>query len=340
MKRLLFPSLGVLLVAAVLGNIGLGAVSISPAQSVAILVEPLGMDLGIDYDSRQRAVLWAIRLPRVVLCLLVGSGLAVCGAVLQGVFRNPLADPALIGVSSGAAVGAVAAILFGAASLGGVGLPLFAFVGGMVATLVAYLAARHSGRTEVVTLVLTGVAVNALCGAVVGLLTTYANDAQLRSIVFWSMGSVGGATWDSVASAVPFILLPALLLLRYGRTLDLLTLGEREASHLGVAVERVRLVLIALGAVVTGATVAVAGMIGFVGLVVPHLLRLLGGPTHKRLLPAALLGGAILLLGADLLARTVAIPAELPLGVVTGLIGGPFFLWLLIRTRREHGGWG
>jgi iron complex transport system permease protein len=336
----LLPGLGALLAAAALLSVGLGALRIAPDQVIAIVAAHAGIDLGVPYGLDQDAVLWSIRLPRVVLGVLVGGGLAVAGAALQGVFRNPLADPSLIGVSSGASLGAVAAIVLGVAAAGSHTLPLLAFAGGVVATLAVYAVARFDGRTEVVTLLLTGLAVNALCGAAVGYLLFIADDQQLRGVVFWSLGSLGGATWPLVLAALPFVALAALVLPLLARSLNLLLLGEREARHLGVEVERVRLLVIVLAALATGAAVAVAGIVGFVGLIVPHLVRLVAGPDHRVLLPASGLLGAALLLFADLFARTVAAPAELPLGVVTALLGAPFFLWLLRRTRREHGGWG
>jgi iron complex transport system permease protein len=339
-RAALFPLLTVALVAAVLLNVGLGAVGIGPLEVVAILAGGAGLDLGVPYTEQQAAVLWGIRLPRVALGALVGGGLAVAGAALQGIFRNPLAEPGIIGVSSGAALGAVAAIVFGIAAFGGLALPFFAFGGGLLATLTVYAFARHGGRTEVVTLILTGIAVNAVAGAGTGLLTTMATDAQLRNIVFWTLGSLGGATWPAVLTVLPFVGAGAFLAARRGRELNLMVLGESEAQHLGVSTERVRLALIALAALITGAAVSVSGIIGFVGLVVPHLIRLLSGPDHRTLLPASVLGGAALLLLADLAARTLVIPAELPLGVVTAFVGGPFFLWLLHRTRKQHGGWG
>jgi len=279
----------------------------------------------------------------VLMCALIGAVLAVSGAALQGVFRNPLADPSVIGVSSGAAVGAVGAIVLGAGAGTGLGLattPIAAFVGGLLAALAVYAMSRRDGRTEVVTMVLTGVAVSAICGAFVGLLTFLADDAQLRTIVFWSLGSMGGATWQALTAAAPMLLASVLLLPLFGRPLNALVLGEREARHLGVDTERVRLAVVALAALGTGASVSIAGIVGFVGLVTPHLLRLVAGPDHRLLLPASAMGGAVLLLVADLVARTVVVPAELPLGVVTALAGGPFFLFLLMRTRRRHGGWG
>ncbi|CAA9551306.1 MAG: Vitamin B12 ABC transporter, permease protein BtuC [uncultured Thermomicrobiales bacterium] len=337
---LLLPTLTLLLVAAALFSVGRGAVAISPAQVLAILLGKVGIATDTAYTAQQAAVLWNIRLPRVLLGMLVGGGLAISGAALQGIFRNPLTDPGLIGVSSGAALGAVGAIILGITAFGAFVMPLAAFIGGLLATLLVYGLARHGGRAEVVTLLLTGIAVNAICGAAVGFLIFLASDAQLRSIVFWSFGSLGGATWSATLAVAPLIIVGTMLLPRWGRALNLLSLGEREARHLGVETERVRLALIVLTALITGAAVAVCGTIGFVGLVVPHLLRLIAGPDHRTLLPASAIGGAALLTLADLFARTVAAPVEIPLGVITALAGGPFFLWLLCRTRRAHGGWG
>jgi iron complex transport system permease protein len=357
-RAALLPVLGGALLAAVVLNLGVGAVSIAPGQVLGILADRLGLDVGATWTGQQAAVLEVIRAPRVLMCGLIGAVLAVSGAALQGVFRNPLADPSVIGVSSGAAVGAVAAIVLGAGAgaaagagttgvagtaAGGLGLaltPIAAFVGGLLAALAVYAMSRREGRTEVVTMVLTGVAVSAICGAFVGLLTFLADDAQLRSIVFWSLGSMGGATWPALTAAGPMLVAAVVLLPLFGRPLNALVLGEREARHLGVDTERVRLAVVGLAALGTGASVSIAGIVGFVGLVTPHLLRLIAGPDHRLLLPASALGGAVLLLAADLAARTVVVPAELPLGVVTALVGGPFFLFLLLRTRRGHGGWG
>ncbi|HZQ35160.1 MAG TPA: iron ABC transporter permease [Dehalococcoidia bacterium] len=336
----LFPVLLLLLVGATLLNAGIGAVRISPPEAVAIVLRHLGLHLDVTVTRQQDAVLWAIRLPRIVMAGLVGGALALAGAVLQGIFRNPLAEPGLIGVSAGSALGAVAAIVAGFTALGPASLPLAGFVGGLLATLAVYRFARYGGRTEVVTLILAGVALNAIAGALTGLLLFLANDAQLRNVVFWQLGSLGSATWTTVGAVAPFVLIGTLVLPRYGRTLNLLVLGEREARHLGVDTERARFLLIAMAALLTGAAVAVAGVISFVGLVVPHIVRLIAGPDHRTLLPASALAGATLLLLADLFARTVALPREIPLGVVTALAGGPFFLWLLDRTRQEHGGWG
>jgi iron complex transport system permease protein len=337
--RFTFGALLTLLLAAVVLNAGIGAVEVAPLEVVAVLLGRLGIAAGPEVDLQREQVVWGIRLPRIVLAASVGAGLGMAGASLQAIFRNPLADPGLIGVSSGAAVGAIALIVTGIAPLGWVSLPLAAFAGALLLTLVVYGLARSDGRTQVVTLILTGVAMNSVAGGLIGLMSFLADDAELRSIVFWTLGSLSGSTW---AAVLPVALITSgglLLLPRYARALNLIVLGEREAFHLGVDTERVRISVIVLATLIAGAGVAVAGIVGFVGLVVPHLLRIIIGPDHRLLLPASALGGAILLLGADLVARTIVIPAELPLGVVTALVGGPYFLYLLRRTTREQGGW-
>jgi iron complex transport system permease protein len=338
---MVLPVLGAMLAAVFTLSLGIGAVPIAPMQVAAILAERvLHFDLGIEYSQQQDLVLWNIRLPRVLMGAMSGAGLAVAGATLQGIFRNPLADPGLIGSSSGGAVGAVSMIMLGAAPLGSFTMPAAAFGGALLVTTLVYMLSRHGGRTEVVTLILTGVALNAIAFSAVGLMNFYATDAQLRSIVFWQMGSLGGSTWRVTFASAPFILLGVALLLRTRRYLNLMMLGEREAFHLGLRTEQVRLHVIGLSALISGAVVAAIGIVGFVGLVVPHLLRLLIGPDNRTLIPASVLGGAVLMLLADLLARNILSPLELPLGIITALIGGPYFLWLLHRTRRMQGGWG
>lgn len=335
------PALAGLLVTAFIFSLGIGAVDITPAQAVAILAKKAaGLDLGVDYTVQQELVLWNIRLPRILLGVFAGSGLAIAGASLQGIFRNPLADPGLIGSSSGAALGAVSIIMLGIAPLGAFTLPAAAFFGALVLTALVYSLSRHGGQTEVVTLILTGVALNAIAFAFIGLMNFYATDAQLRSIVFWSMGSLGGTTWKVVYVTVPLITIGAALLMTQRRALNLMALGEREAFHLGLSTERVRMIVIALAALLSGATVAATGMVGFIGLVVPHLMRLVIGPDHRTLIPASVLGGASLMIAADTVSRTLMAPLELPLGIVTALIGGPYFLFLLHYTRRAQGGWG
>ncbi|MDY0813492.1 iron ABC transporter permease [Kitasatospora purpeofusca] len=317
---------------------GTGAYRIPLGDILASFGHRLGLG-GHQLDRVPESVLWNVRLPRVVLALLVGGSLGCAGALMQGVFGNPLAEPAVIGVSSGGAVGAVGCIVLGLDALGTWTVTASAFATGLLTVFAVYAMSRSGGRSEVVTLILTGVAVNAFCGALIGLFLFTADTAAISQVTFWQLGSLSQATWGKVLGVLPFALVGLAVAPRYARSLDLLALGERPARHLGVDVERMRLVLITVVALLTAAAVAVSGIIGFVGLVVPHLLRMLAGPGHRFLLPASALAGALVLVAADLAARTLAEPAELPLGVLTALIGSPFFFWLLRRTRTRQGGW-
>lgn len=325
------------LVIVAIASVGLGAVAIGPGQVLSILASQLGLTLPWAFETQQELVLMAIRLPRVLLGILVGGGLAVSGAIMQGLFRNPLADPGLVGVSSGSALSAVSIIVLSSVIGFSItwSLPIAAFLGGVITTLLVYRLATQDGQTSVATMLLAGIAVNALAAAGTGVFIFMADDAQLRDITFWTLGSIGGATWDSLAIVAPFLLLPILVAPFLARSLNALLLGEAEARHLGIEVEKIKLGVVILTGLGVGAAVAVSGIIGFVGLVVPHLLRLLLGPDHRYLIPGSALLGASLLLLADLLARTVVAPAELPIGIVTALVGAPFFLWLLLRGRSK-----
>ncbi|WP_354383563.1 iron ABC transporter permease [Streptomyces sp. PvR034] len=337
----LTTALVVALVLLALVSAGSGAYRIPVADVLGSLQHHLGLG-GAPLDRVGESVLWNVRLPRVVLALLVGASLGCAGALMQGVFGNPLAEPGVIGISAGAAVGAVAAIGLGLTFLGNWTVPLCAFVAGLVTVSAVYLLSRDGGKppkTEVVTLILTGIAVNAFAGALIGLFVFFADSGQVNQITFWQLGSLAQATWPKVLAVLPCALAGLLLAPCYARGLDLLSLGERPARHLGVDVERLRLALVLVVALLTAAAVAVAGVITFVGLLVPHLLRMANGPGHRFLVPGSALAGAVVLVAGDLAARTVAQPAELPLGVLTALIGSPFFFWLLRRTRRKQGGW-
>ncbi|OEU86458.1 heme ABC transporter permease [Streptomyces abyssalis] len=327
------------LVALGLLSAGIGAYGIPVGDVLGSLAHRLGVG-GAPLDRVAESVLWNVRLPRVALALLAGASLGCAGALMQGVFGNPLAEPGVIGISSGAAVGAVASIAFGLSFLGNWTVTACAFVAGLVTVLLVYVLSRSGGRTEVVTLILTGIAVNAFAGALIGLFIFFADNAQISQITFWQLGSLAQATWPKVLAVLPCALLGLFAAPFYARKLDLLSLGERSARHLGVDVERLRVALVLVVALFTAAAVAVAGVITFVGLLVPHLLRMAAGPGHRFLVPGSALGGALVLVAADLAARTVAQPAELPLGVLTALLGSPFFFWLLRRARRRQGGWG
>lgn len=331
---------GLVAVLAVLALVsaGVGAYEIPLGEVLGSVRHRLGLG-GSALDRVGESVLWNVRLPRVALALLVGASLGCAGALMQGVFGNPLAEPGVIGISAGAAVGAVAAIGLGLTFFGNWTITACAFVAGLITVTAVYLLSRDGGKTEVVTLILTGIAVNAFAGALIGLFIFFADSGQVNQITFWQLGSLAQATWPKVLAVLPCALLGLALAPFYSRKLDLLALGERPARHLGVEVERLRLALILLVALLTAAAVAVAGIISFVGLLVPHLLRMANGPGHRFLVPGSALAGAVVLVAGDLAARTLAQPAELPLGVLTALLGSPFFFWLLRRTRRKQGGW-
>ena len=334
------PALLVLLGVAVLVSMMVGAVPIAPGRLAGIV---LG---GAVADAREAAVIWQIRVPRAALAVAVGAGLGLAGAAQQGLFRNPLADPALVGVSAGAALGAVAVIVLGDAVVARVApwlalwlpgramVPVAAFAGGVLASALALRLARPAAAAggAVAGLLLAGVAVNAVAGAGTGLLVTMSDDRQLRDITFWSMGSLASGGWAGAALAGGCTVVAGVLLVPAARRLDALLLGEREAEALGVDTVRLRRRVVAGVALAVGGAVASAGVIGFVGLVVPHVVRMvLTGPRHGLVLPCAAVLGAALLLLADAVARVVAAPAELPIGLVTALLGGPFFVVLLMR---------
>ncbi len=348
--RGLLLGLGALLPLILLTASSSGLVEISWAEHWQFLVYHLGFS-GDPVAPQQELILAAIRWPRVLMTALVGSCLAVTGAAMQGLFRNPLADPSLIGVSSGAAVGASAAIVLGATthlfangSFFQISLvTLFAFIGGFAATFIVYrlgcaasgYSGNSAGNISVSTMLLAGIAVNALAAAIVRSFTYVASDIQLRKITLWQMGSFEGAGWPQVILAGVVILVVIGALIRYAGALNVLLLGESEARHLGVAVDRLKWQLITWTALGVGVAVAMAGIIGFVGLVVPHLVRLLIGPDHRWLMPASALLGAVLLVLADTLARTLVAPAEIPIGIITAVLGAPFFIALLLQQRQR-----
>jgi iron complex transport system permease protein len=272
--------------------------------------------------------------------MLIGAALGVSGAVMQGLFRNPLADPGLLGVSAGSALGAVMVIVLGATALAPVTallgiytLPVFAFLGGLLFTFMLQLVATRRGQTSIATMLLAGLALSALAMALTGIFVFMADDRQLRDLTFWQLGSLGGATWSKIWSAGPIIVAGLAAAPFLARGLNALSLGEAAAAHVGVPLQRFKTIAIVSVAAAVGASVAVSGGIGFVGIVVPHLLRLTIGPDNRYLLPASALLGASLLLIADAISRTIVAPAELPIGIVTAVAGAPVFLWILLRKR-------
>ena len=340
-KGVLFIALSLALAFALLASAGTGQLAIAPQEVLGSLLHKVGVEwLPLPSHPAGDQTLWAIRFPRVAMAALVGAGLAISGLLMQAIFGNPLAEPGVIGISSGAAVGAGLSIVFGLTLFGQWTTAVLAFAAGLVATLLVYFMSRADGRTEVVTLVLTGIAINAIAGAAIAMLTFLGDTQSREQIVFWQLGSLAGSRWSQVAIVAPVLAIGMIIAYLVARKLDLLALGERNARHLGVNVEALRIGIIVLVALLVGASVAFAGIIAFVGLVIPHLMRMILGPAHLPLVTASALGGALLLTLADLGARTLVPMADLPIGMLTSLVGGPFFFWLLRRTRKRAGGWG
>ena len=328
-------ALAVALAAAVLLSLSVGPFSIPASHVFSVLLSSVGIDAS-DFTRTERLVIEQLRLPRILEGALVGGALGVAGATMQGLFRNPMADPGIIGVSAGGALGAVAAIAAGVDGLFFLALPGLAFVGAMGAMAVVYAIALAGGRFSVATLLLAGVAVSAFLGAVVSaIIVLVPDDDALREIIFWLAGGLDGRTWEHVRVSAPLILGGTALIIVLARDLNLLMLGDDEARSMGVRVGFTRTALIVAASLVTGVAVAFSGSIAFVGLVVPHMLRLVFGPDHRVLIPVSALGGAAFLVVADTVARTAIQPAELRVGIITALVGAPFFVFLLIRNKRQ-----
>jgi iron complex transport system permease protein len=323
-----------LLVLVLLVSVATGAVSIPLSAVARILVSPLTGTEGTALPDTWYTIILRLRLPRALLAMQVGLCLAMAGGTMQGLFKNPLADPYIIGVSSGAAVGAALAIVMGVGwgSAGAMLLPLAAFAGALAALVLVYLLASRGGRLPVLNLLLAGIAVSTFWGSIVSLLMFFSGQ-QLQQVVFWLMGGFGGRSWVHVLVMLPYMVLGASVVLWHSRDLDALAMGEEQAFYMGVDVEKVKRRLLLAGSLLAAVAVAVSGLIGFVGLVVPHAIRLLGGPKHSFLLPTVAVAGAAYLAAADVAARVVMAPTELPVGLVTALVGGPFFLYLLRRRR-------
>ena len=343
--RLFIVGLAVLLPVTMALSIVTGSVPVSLDNFIGLLRHWLGMSVP-DADDQMQAwmVVEVIRLPRTLLGAIVGSTLAACGGAMQGLFRNPLADPSIIGVSSGAALGAgVGIVLTGllpavlVATLSVYTVPFLAFLGGFITTIAVYKIGTTTNGTSVATMLLAGIAIGALSGAGMGILNYVADDTMLRNLTFWQMGSLGGASWEQLVFVIPVMIGIQLILISHARGLNALLLGESEARHLGFHVQSLKIRLITMTALGVGVAVSISGMIGFVGLVVPHLIRMTIGPDHRFLMPAAALLGGSLLLIADVIARVVVSPAELPIGIVTALLGAPFFMSLLWKQRGRIG---
>jgi len=323
-------------------SLGMGAMDIPVKEVMLILLKKTGLFSKQEILPQYNAVITIVRLPRVILGILVGAGLGISGAAVQGIFRNPLAEPGLIGISAGASLIAVAIIaleiglITGLSNLIGYYLLAFgAFAGAGLAAMLVYQISRTDGRSNVATMLLAGIAINAMAGALTGLITYLANEQQLRNITFWMLGSLGGATWETVWALFPFVLIPVIALPFMGKALNAFALGESQADHLGLKINQVKRNVVILSTMAVGASVSVSGIIGFVGLLVPHTVRLVTGVDNKYVLPASALLGALILTLADLIARTVVSPVELPIGVITALLGTPLFLYILIKDKKK-----
>ncbi len=331
-------ALALALLAAVVLAVALGAVAVPPGDIARMALARLAPGrLAVTWTPGDEVIVFTLRLPRVVAAALVGGALAVAGVVFQGLLQNPLADPYIIGTSGGAALGATIALSLPVQALWfGFGLvPVLAFAGAMVAVLVVYNIARVGARAPVVTLLLAGFATSSMLAAVMSLLMLV-SGATLRRIILWTMGGLAVTGWSQVAIVAPLVLGAMLVAGLFARDLNAFLLGEEEAAYLGVNVERRKLTLLLLGSLLTGAAVSLSGLVGFVGLVIPHVARLVLGPDHRLLLPASALVGAAFLVLADLLARSLLAPTEIPVGIVTALVGAPFFIYLLRRSKREY----
>lgn len=323
------------LLAAMLAGIAIGPVRLPAGDILSIIGGKVtGGDLS-QHPVAMQNVVWDLRLPRVILAAIVGSSLAIAGASLQGLFGNSLADPGIVGVTAGASLGAITAIVTGITVFGAWTVPGMSFVFGLAVTGLIYVLAQPGRKGGTVQLLLVGIAITAIAGSINGFFTYIADSTELESIVYWQMGSLNRASWSSIMTALPFYVFGLIAMVKLAKPLDVLALGEKQARHVGLNVRRTRIMLVVATALVVAAAVAVAGSIGFVGLVIPHIVRLIVGPGHVWLLPISALGGAVMLVAADIGARTLNPPSEIPIGLFTGLVGGPFFLWLLYRRRTE-----
>ena len=326
-------------------SILLGPVEISLMQIFKIISDFIGTSnyLNTDiYSELHKSVLLNIRLPRIILAILVGMALGTSGAILQGLFRNPLVDPGFIGVSSGAAVGAMFIIMFSNIYFSDISeiflpylLPIFAMIGSIITTLLVYKMSTYEKRTNIMTMLLSGIAINAFVGSIIGILVINSSDLQLRNFTFWTLGGLDSANWDIVVISSVLIFIPILLSYTLRSKLDIFMLGDAEASYLGLSVENLKKTIILISALMVGVSVAFCGMIGFIGLVTPHLVRLFIGPNHNYLIIGSALLGALLLVLADFVSRIIIPPAQVPISVITSLIGAPFFIYLIIDQKRK-----
>ena len=334
-RALVFGILSAALAAAAVVSVAVGAVPVSPRALLQLAALKLGIaGLGTP-DARDLTILLQLRLPRAVAAVLVGSSLAVCGAVMQGLFRNPMASPEILGLSAGGSLGAVAAITAGVSAASALALPAFTITGALVSALCIYLLSSSRGTTSLLYIVIAGMAISSLFNGLTSALLLFSREYQVSQFIFWTMGGLDGRGWPHILASAP-ILVPGIVVLSlFSRELNLFTVGEEQARSLGMDVETSKRLLLGISAVLTGVAIAVSGPIGFVGLMVPHLVRFLVGPDHRVLLPASALGGALFLVLCDLVGRILIPPLEIRVGIITAILGSPYLLLLIVRIQRR-----
>lgn len=331
----IFSFLFILLLFSIVMSTMLGGVTIPFKETIKALLSVLPF-FDIDSATMYKQIILQIRLPRVLVAGCVGASLAVAGVVMQSLFRNAMADPGIIGVSSGGALGGVIAIYFGFTAIGSFMIPVLGFLGAFITLFIVYFISTQNGQTSILTLLLTGVAISSFFSACTSLILTYSSTGQLHQILFWLMGDLNGRDWDHLKLMIIPVCVALVIFFLYRHELDILMLGEEEAANLGINVQFTRNFLLIVASILTGVSVSLTGAIGFVGLIVPHMIRLIIGPSHKLLIPASVLGGAIFLIGADLISRLIIKPAELQIGIITAFFGAPFFIYLIILNKRKE----
>jgi len=328
--------LGVSLCVAVVLAVGVGAVAVPPVSFLRLVLNGIGFRSVTPPPDRDITILLFLRLPRIASAILVGATLASCGAVMQGLFRNPMASPEILGVSAGGSLGAVIAITAGLAERSLLALPLLTVVGSLLASGIIYAISRRKGTTSLLFIVIAGMAISSLFGGVTSGLLLFSKQYEVSQYVFWTMGGLEGRTWQHVMLSAPVLVPGVAVLALFARELNMFTLGEQSAFSLGMNVEVTKRIVLAVCAVITGTAIAVSGPIGFVGLLIPHVFRLLVGPDHRTLIPASALGGGLFLVLCDLLGRVLAPPFEIRVGIITAIIGSPYLLSLIIRSQRRR----
>lgn len=331
----IIPLMFIVLAAVMVAGTAVGAVYVPFADTFKIILKNIGLLSGVTFKEGQEPIIFMVRFPRVIVATLSGTALAASGAVMQGMFRNPMADPGILGISSGAGLGAVLAIKLGLTAISIYVMPFFAFTGAFAAMLLIYLLSYRRGKVPVLTLILSGIAISTFLGAITNAILTLSYDYQVKEFLFWSTGGLDARRWEHVQLVFLPVIVSVLLMMVFSRDLNVLLMGEEEAKSVGLNAGRTRTILLILVSIATASAVCVSGAISFVGLIVPHIMRMLVGTNHKILLPASAVAGAIFLVLCDLISRVVAIPYELGVGIITALIGAPYFLYLLLRSRRK-----